>query len=159
MTITEHTHGAMLTLSMEFGTMKGRLSATLSGHTRCAIIDGLLWWALNRKLDALVAACMPLPIHASMEHAQALHEGERLVHYVHYTPWHMEEEKRQLKVCTTVDTHIPELAPLAALGPDHQREYQELKALATLLRSRIQHPGEAYHGLEGIIVSPSKQAA
>lgn len=159
MTLRETSTGNMLALSIDFTTLSGRMTATLSGHTRAAIIDGLLWWALNRKLDAFVAACMHLPIHASMQHAQALHRGESLVHYVHFTPWHKAEEKRASSICGKVEEHLPELAPLASLSPAHQREHDQLITLATLLRKRLAHPADPYHGLEGILVEPAQQAA
>lgn len=159
MILRETSTGDMLTLSIDFTTLSGRMTATLSGPSRCSIIDGLLWWALNRKLDAFVASCMHLPIHASMQHAQALHRGEALVHFVHFTPWHKAEEKRASSICRKVEQHIPDLAPLASLSPAHQREHDQLITLATLLRKRMAHPADPYHGLEGILVEPVQQAA
>lgn len=159
MKITEHTHGDMLTLSIDFGSMNGRMNATLSGHARYAIIDGLLWWAMNRKVDALVAACMPLPIHASMEYAYALQVGESLVSELTLSRFECSSDEQALEGMAYIKGRLDHLAPLAELGPDHQREYRELVALTTLLRERIQHPGAAYHGLDDIMDIPVTKAA
>lgn len=158
MRITEHIEGHGYTVCIEASAMGTTVKAQLSGMLRYALIDGLLWWVLCRKLDAFVASCLPLPIHASMVHASALHEGERLVAYVHTTPFHESDEERATRTLRTLHHHLPQLEPLAKASELHQREHQELVALANLLHERLLHPGEANHGLEGILTNAAKAA-
>lgn len=158
MRITEHIEGHGYTICIEASAMGTTVKAQLSGMLRYALIDGLLWWVLCRKLDAFVASCLPLPIHASMVHAGALHEGERLVAYVHTTPWHESDGERATRIMRTLHHHLPELAPLAQTSAMHQTEHKELLALANLLHERLLHPGEASHGLQHILTNAAKAA-
>lgn len=159
MTITETSTGDMLTMRIDIATLSGPANASLHGRMRYAIIDGLLWWALGRKLDALVAAAMRLPIHHNEEQAQALHVGEALVAYVTTTPWEESDDDRAARIYRTMRQRLPELAPLCALGQDHAREHSEATALVELLQARLAHPGDAGHGLDGILQPPVQKAA
>ena len=153
---SQHTQGAAIyTVSITSSAMGESITATLSGAYLYALIDGLLWWTINRKLERLVATSMstvPSAEHAA-EFGQALGAGEELVHHVFTTPFHEANEHRQERIVTAILRRLPALAGITRQGPHAamaKADLAELTELATLLRERIDHVAEALHGLEGM---------
>lgn len=156
--ITEHAQ--MLTVRINGTAMGTSISATLSGPILYALVDGLLWWCVNRKLDALVACAQRQPAPADRNAAiffgQALKDGEEMVMHCFTTPFHEHNQMRQLRIMEYLTKHLPGLEPLASHGPHAtvaRAELAELMELCTLLRERIAHQGDAKLGLEGIITT------
>ena len=155
--INIHEHADMLTVRINGTAMGTPISATLSGPILYALVDGLLWWCVNRKLDALVACAQRQPAPADRNAAiffgQALKDGEEMVMHCFTTPFHEHNEERQLRIMVYLTKHLPALEPLASHGPHAsvaRAELAELMELCTLLRDRIEHNGEAMRGLDGI---------
>ena len=153
MNITETVVGKMHTMHLTDNSLTGPISATLSGieQHRYALIDGLIWYAIGRKLEALWSKFQSVKATHANQHSHDVAQG--LLIYVHTVPFHESTEERQLRIAHTIGKHVPELATLAeeVRDPEAQAEVRRLRRLVESLRSRIEHPGDAGHGLEGII--------
>lgn len=151
MNFTEHiTPSEHVTITVRIDLFGAEHSATLSGRFRYAVLDGLLWWTLNRYMGAFVAHCMPMVHHADMEQASALHDGEALVHYVYTAPFAEADDARALRIMAFIGRHLPTLAVLATT-PELVALHDRMLLLAETLKDRLDHPGEALHGVEGIL--------
>lgn len=152
-----------VTIRVEATSLLGPISATLiapAPHTG-PVVDGLLWWALDRKLDAFLAHHVGTddPISENV-----LFKGVQLLHYVQTVPYHESTRQRAQRIGNTILKDLPELATLVSTVPDPdgraQAEHAELVELAHLIRDRVNHEGDALHGLDGMIVDePNAQAA
>lgn len=161
-----HHHGGMITVRLHSTAMASPISATLSGPYLYALVDGLLWWCINRKLDSLVACAMGQPAPANRDEAlrfgNSLANGEELVMQCFTTPFHEHDEQRQERILAYLHKHLPSLNAMAQHGPHRatsMAELAELMELCTLLQQRIQHSGEAMHGIGGMITTTELQAA
>jgi hypothetical protein len=155
-TITEH--GPMYTVDIHSTTMGSPISATMSDSYLYAVIDGMLWWAINRKLDSVVAVCMDQPApterDAHLQFGHAVASGKELVMHVFTTPWHEHQEERQARIVRYIRHEVPKLQPMVSHGPHApmaKAELAEIIELCTLLEDRIAHSGEAMHGLQGMV--------
>lgn len=154
--ITEH--GTMFTVRITSTAMGQEVSATISGPILYALVDGLLWWCINRKLDALVACAQrqPAPAHrdAAIAFGHSLQQGEEMVMQCFTTPFHEHTEERQQRIMHYLQRYLPDLHPIASHGPHSTMataELAQLTELATVLKHRIAHPYEAMHGIEGMV--------
>lgn len=161
MRLNIHTAGEQFTVTITGTGLGKEHTASLSGLIRWPLIDGLLWWLLDRKLDTLVAYCLPLPIHASMPHAQALSVAEGLTTYVHTAPYYRQDVPGALKTLRTIRNKLPELKPLAEVGQEVTIELQRINDLLTILMERTvnESEGRALHAVEHFTTFTQTQAA
>lgn len=149
--LIDRTAGAdNVTVTIETTAMGEPITATLSARMRYAAIDGLLWWAMGRKLLALCNACAALPVHADLRTAQALSVAESLLTYVHTIGYHHADGKDFQRILRTITHYQAELQQLTKLGEPYAGEVRGIGELAKLIADRGKHEGEAMHGLEGI---------
>lgn len=161
MNIKETVIGKMHTMHLTDTSINGTISATLSGieQHRYALIDGLIWYAIGRKLEALWEKFQTVERTIATKHGHEV--ASALVQYVHTVPFHELPEERQKRIAHTITKHVPELATLAkrVRDPNTESEVASVMRLAELLASRIEHPHDAGHGLEGIITHELHHAA
>lgn len=160
-----HEHGAMLTVRLNSTGMGSAISASLSGPLLYALVDGLLWWCINRKLDALVACAQgqPAPTNRNdaLEFGAAMLTGEDLVMRCFTTPFHEHAEDRQERIVGYIRKELPKLRALT-YGPHHataSTELAELMELCTILQQRIASPGDAMLGLDTMVAPRTAAAA
>jgi hypothetical protein len=149
-----------VTIHLEATRMGGQLiKATLSDQPdrTQAVVDGLLWWALDRKLDAFVAYHVGQETPATED---LIFLGVRLLHYVQTTTYHEAEGEQAMRIGNTITTHLPELHGLIEAGDTSaEAEHAELMALAQLIQGRIQRPGMPEHGIQAIMVDEQQTVA
>jgi len=157
-TITLHEQGHTFTAKLNATAMGAPIMASLAGTTKYALIDGLLWWAINRKLEAMVATSMGNPAAADHDEAtrqgRAQAHGEQLVHRVFTTPFHSHSDERQAAIVAYINKELPALQPLTVGNPHAataKAELAELMELCTILHDRINHPAEALRGMDTIL--------
>lgn len=160
-----HEHGSMLTVRITSMAMASPISATLSGPLLYALVDGLLWWCINRKLDALVACAQgqraPADRNDALEFGAAMVTGEDLVMRCFTTPFHEHGEERQERIVAYIGRELPKLRALT-YGPHHATataELAELMELCTILQQRIANPMDAMLGLESMVEPRTAAAA
>lgn len=165
-TFTIHEHGDQFTVKVRSSAMGSPLAASLAGPLKYALIDGLLWWTINRKLDQLVAVAMGQPRiedrNQALSFGNALSTGEDLVMRIYTTPFHEHAEERQKRILAYLSKELPGLEPITRHGahaPMANAELAELIELCTLLKDRIDHSAEALHGMEGMLQITTAQAA
>lgn len=155
MTLTETIVGRMHTITIADIALDGKVTATLSGieQHRYALIDGLLWYSIGRKLEGLWNAFQTVGRTPKTQRAHEVANG--LLIYVHTVPFHESTEERQQRIATNINTYLPDLVTLAEQVRDQrvQDEVADVRRLATLLRDRIAHPHDAGHGLQGILTT------
>lgn len=163
--LTIHEHGTMFTVRINGTAMGSAITASISGPILYALVDGLLWWGINRKLDALVACAMGQPAPTQRDQALAFGsaraEGEEMVMHCFTSPFHEQDEERQLRITTYLTRHLPNLHPIADHGPHSptaRTELAELHELVQLLSQRIIHSGQAMHGIEGMTTTELQAA-
>lgn len=125
-----------VTYRIECDTLSGPCTGTLSGNPiiETALVDGLLWWAFGRRLEAFVATAVE---HVDEGLEAVLYTGDRLVRFVHTTPWQETSAEATKRITATIASTLPALASLIEQGPDHdqrRREFVSLTALAHALR-------------------------
>lgn len=155
MKLTETLVGGMLTVQLTDAMLDGNVSAALSGIVphRYALIDGLLWYSLNRRLEALWRAVQVVEPTIATKRGHDVANG--LYIYVTTVPFHDVPEEKQARILHHIGNYLPELDTLATRTGDKRVpvELAALKELATLLQTRIAYPNDAGHGLEGILTS------
>jgi hypothetical protein len=134
------------------GTTSGEpYTASLSGPVKMDLVDGLLWYALNRKIDWFVATAITPP---DQPDSHASFTGYRLALYVTTTPLYMGTSEMQARIMRTIANTLPELEPLIQAGPDPDKrrtEFESINALTQLLRNRIADPTGTSHLLDPFI--------
>jgi len=154
MHFTETQQGDMLTISVHVGLPDATYTATLSGRMRGPILDALLWWALGRTMDHLVATAQPIVWAAQFHQAnsEALYTGESLVHFTTVVaPFYEADDERAQRIMRVVHEHLPELAPLATMRPGLQPVYELAQHIAAILVRRVGDPtATVLHGVEEV---------
>lgn len=163
---TIHEHGNQFTVKVRSSAMGSPLAASLSGMTKHVLIDALLWWTMNRKLDQLVAVSMGQPRiedrNQALSYGNALSTGEDLVMRIYTTPFNENAEERNKRILHYMAQELPALEPLTRHGahaPMAKAELAELLELCTLLKDRLAHDAEALHGMHGMLSTTTALAA
>ena len=146
MTITETTTGETIAMHLELDIMGQYHGAQLDGRARYAIIDGLLWWAIKHQVDAFTKRALE----TFFTSGKAMITAESLNHYVWHLDFHNTEQPQAARIMTTVRQALMDIEPLATTAPMKDL-LQQLQSTARILQERLQHPGEALHGVEGIL--------
>lgn len=139
------------------------IHSTISGHVLSALVDGSLWYTINRMLERFVASAVPPAVLTAETRSlcTAIDLGEGMVHYVFTQPFHMADDERAHRIMRTINNNLPALEPLINAGsnPEERRAaWVELRKLASILQARIGESG-ALHGLEGISTINQASAA
>jgi hypothetical protein len=163
---TIHEHGDQFTVKVNSTAMGSPVHAALSGTAKYALIDGLLWFTINRKLDQLVATAMGQPRiedrNQALSFGNALNIGEDLVMRTFRAPFYDTTEAKQQRIMHYLAKELPALEPLTRHGahaPMAKAELAKLLELCTILAERIAHPADAMHGMQGLITTITAAAA
>jgi len=148
--LTETANGDQLTITMAVVLPDATYKATLSGHVRGPMIDGLLWWAMGRILDQFVAAAFPAQFAAQFAEHDALTMGESLLHYIYTTPFYEADDARAARIMALVHGKLPELAPLRTLVPNGTALHELATRVATILHERMRVDVGTLHGVEEV---------
>jgi hypothetical protein len=153
MKLTETIIGRMHTMHLTDTVLGHTISATLSGIEphRYALIDGLLWWCIGRRLELLWESFRSVQPDLATKHSHEV--ASALVRYVHTVPFHEVPEDRQRRIMDMIGKHVPELATLAKRVRNAQAETEVaiVRQLAETLKARIENPNDAGHGLEDVL--------
>ncbi len=149
MTITETTTGETITMHLELDIFGQYYAAELDGRTRYAIIDGLLWWAIKRMHESFT---MEVQRHGFT----FMHDGEpvttcdALLHYLFHLDFANTSPEQAIRAMHTVRRSLATITPLAITAPMKDL-LQQLQSTARILSDRLEHAGEALHGVEGVL--------
>lgn len=159
MTITEQSQGEQMTLTLSVYLTDATYSTSITGRLRRPLVDGLLWWALGRTLDHIVANALASGHPGCEQMGELVHTGERLVAYLFATPFHQAENPKAERIMDLVAKHLPELAPLVTAMPEFAEPFALAQRLTTILTQRIEHSyGNALHGVEDVYTQTKKAA-
>lgn len=146
MRLTETVTGERITMRMVLDILGTYYAAELDGRTRYAVIDGLLWWAIRRQVDAFAH----LALAQAKPDAVALNTAESLNHYV----WHLDFENTSntmaVRIMVTVAMAVEKLAPLAT-DEKAATLLDQLERTVKILQQRMDDPGAALLGVEDFI--------
>lgn len=163
---TIHEHGDQFTVKVNSTAMGSPVHAALNGRFKYALIDALLWFTINSKLDQLVATAMGQQRiedrNQALSFGNALNIGEDLVMRTFRTPFYDTTEAKQERIMHYLAKELPALEPLTRQGahaPMAKAELAELLELCTILANRIAHPADAMHGMQGLITDITASAA
>lgn len=138
MHFTEYQQGDMLTITMELRLPDATYTATLSGHMRSPIVEGLLWWAFGHCLDHVVSRTMTA-------------DGEALSHLYTRTPFYESDDARARRIVSHFRSRMPELAPLASTRPDLSATFDMAVNILVILHDRLHCPDSGVlHGVENV---------
>jgi len=147
MTITETITGEGITMHLELDILGQYHGAQLDGRARYAIIDGLLWWAIQHQVDAFTKRALET---FSILNGPAMNTAESLDHYVWHLDWANTGSEQARRILTTVRIALVDMEPLAMDAPMKEL-LQQLQSTARILADRMDHAGEALHGVERIM--------
>lgn len=137
----------MVHVTVRASAMGQPITASTSAYLRYAAIDGLLWWVLQIKLDALRNEAAQLPIHADMELAKALSTADGLLMYAHTVRYHSADGDDLQRIVRTLHAYLPLVQPLQRLGGAFPAELDEVKRLVAIITERASNEGICMRGV------------
>lgn len=149
MTITETTTGETITMHLELDIFGQYHGAQLDGRARYAIIDGLLWWAIKHMHEAFTLEVLRHGF--TFKHdGETVTTSEALLHYLYHLDFPNTSEEEAQRAMRTVCRSLATITPLAITQPMRDL-LQQLQSTAAILQERLVRPGDALHGVEGIL--------
>ncbi len=149
MTITETTTGETITMHLELDILGQYHAAELDGRARYAIIDGLLWWAIKHMHEAFT---LEVQRHGFtfMHDGETVTTCESLLHYVFHLDFANSSDEQACRATKLVCRSLATITALAITQPMRDL-MQQLQSTAAILQERLERPGDALHGVEGIL--------
>lgn len=153
--------GEGITITVRATRLGEPITASLSGHERFqyALIDGLLWWTLCRKLEAFTLGMANVPGLGAFQELEENGTPARLLRYVFTTQFHAQGQEESTRTMRTILKHLPELEELAMGNAERESEHRQMVRLAEILQARIARPGDAEHAVGEYLVNTTPAAA
>ncbi len=136
---SEYAEGELFTISVTVRFTDVQHTATLTDRLRRPLIDALLWWALGRTLDHLVATAYNAILLRQGDVHEAYTEAEALHDLYFRTPYTESDDERATRITRYFMEHLPRLAPLCELAPPLKAVYAQAEAIARILHERVEH--------------------